>query len=300
MIVLTSDIAEFFSHWPVIAICTLCVICGPLGHWRKDFINELVGSVIMIVTLFPAGIWVGTGGHWQACGWHAGGVVLADWISGGPHVNPTVSLTMLALGKLRYPEFLCRVSAQLAGGVLTFPICRWFAKVFELPMFGGPTFDPAKVSLAAALWDEGVATFILCCAIFLLNWELPVRKNYLAKQSLTAAVIRFNIEMFCSSGCAMNPMIGTCWAIFLSSEAEGGRYAFPGDSSHYWCYWIAGFTGALLASLFYSLCSGTQFFGWKLQSRAKSEKRISRSTLVQCTGIEFWGPMRLRLLTIIG
>merc|ERR550532_1795556 len=103
---------------------------------------------------------------------------------------------MVALGRLPYPSFLCRVAAELAGGLVAFPLCRWIAGRLQLPPLGGPSFDYVAEPLGEPAGHEALATFVLCLGIFLLNWELPVRKLYIAKQGLTAVLIRFNLETF--------------------------------------------------------------------------------------------------------
>ena len=71
--------------------------------------------------------------------------------------------------------------------------------------------------------------------------------------------IRYLIEIFPTAGPAMNPMLGTAWAVFASSTT-----GFPQNMEHYYVYWISPILGAITASFFYAVYSGDSFFGSKL------------------------------------
>eukprot|EP00928_Gymnodinium_smaydae_P031589 TRINITY_DN23141_c0_g1_i1.p1 TRINITY_DN23141_c0_g1~~TRINITY_DN23141_c0_g1_i1.p1 ORF type:complete len:292 (-),score=22.21 TRINITY_DN23141_c0_g1_i1:134-940(-) len=264
---------HFLASGPQALIFVVCLAHAPLGHRWDDFFKEFAGTIVMIVTQFPAGKWVARDCWWMAWLWHAAGVVGADWIAGGPNVNPSVAISMVALGKLKYSAFLCRVAAELAGGLVAFPLCRRFGSYFELPALGGPSFDHVNASVVGPAIDEFLATGVLCLAIYLMNWELAVKKYYLVKQSLTAIVIRFNLETFKRSGCAMNPMLGTTWAVFLSSSGKAGVYALPSEAAHYLCYWVASFAGALLSAFLYATIKGVPWFGWQSRKAASASKK---------------------------
>merc|ERR1719419_1609977 len=150
----------------------------------------------MILLTFPAGKWIGRTIWWHGWLWHAFGVIAADWVAGGPHVNPSVSFSFFLLGELTYPVLVCRVAAQLAAGLVTFPLCQALSQILGLPRISGPFFNPVKTSLTVAAWDEAAATCLLCLGIFLLNRELPIRKSYLVKQSMTAGVVRAMLWAF--------------------------------------------------------------------------------------------------------
>ena len=113
---------------------------------------------------------------------------------------------------------------------------------------------------------------LLCFVIYIVNWELNFGKHhYWIKQTLTAIGIRFLIVAFPTSGPAMNPMLGTTWAVF----ASGGVY--PQDVRHYFVYWIASMLGAVVASFLYAIYDGCTFFGKTLpfgpiKTKAKAKK----------------------------
>jgi hypothetical protein len=144
---LASDIFAFLGCGPQALLLLACFLHVPLGQRRDDFFKEFFGTIIMVMTQFTPGKWVGQESWWYAWLCHAGGVIIADWIAGGPNVNPSVAFNLMALGMLPYPAFLCRVSAQFAGGLVAFSLCRWIATVLNLPALGGPSFDSTETPL---------------------------------------------------------------------------------------------------------------------------------------------------------
>jgi len=239
---------------------------APLGCLRNDFLKELLGMIILIFLTCTPGTWIGASAWWQSWMLHGVGVVVADWVAAGPNVNPSVSFAMFALGVVSYPVFLCRVSGQVLGAVIAFPLARTLARELDWRLLPGPTFDPAKVPTSHASWDEAAATFSLCMSIFVLNWVVPFRKVYLMKQSATAACVRGCLQAFPTAGPAMNPALATGWAFSANSEAPGG-YAFPSDAPHYVCYWASSFLGAFLASFAFGVCAGMPFLGVRFSPR---------------------------------
>jgi len=189
---------------------------------------------------------------------HALGVIAADKIGGGPQVNPAVSTSMYALGKVGYTEYFVRVAGQMAGGLVAFPLFLVFSNKLSLNALGGPAFSGTTASAASddAMYAEFTSTFLLCIAIYALNWEINFGKmHYWIKQLLTAVVIRVLIQAFPQAGPAMNPMLATTWATFDGDEPNP-----PVDSIHYLIYWVAPCAAAILASAVYVIYAGGTLF----------------------------------------
>lgn len=226
--------------------------------YLKAYTHEFIGTLLMISCTFSAGKWIGADS--QTVEWiaHACGVVAADYIGGGPHVNPAVSVSMWALGKVNYTEMYVRIAAQMGGGLVAFPLFHYVSDKFNMVPFGGPQFDSADDEHGGdAALSEFTATMLLCFLIYAVNFELHFGKyHYWIKQPLTAAGIRYLIVMFPRAGPAMNPMLGTAWAVWADDDSK-----FPGDPGHYLVYWVAPFAGALLASFAYVVYAGGTFFG---------------------------------------
>jgi flagellin-like protein len=60
--------------------------------YLKPFLQEVVGSIIMIAFTFSAGKWIGEESLWVAWTSHFFGVIAADYVGGGPMVNPAMSV----------------------------------------------------------------------------------------------------------------------------------------------------------------------------------------------------------------
>jgi len=229
------------------------------GKFKSEFRAEFIGTLLMIGLTFSPGKWIGQDSLPIAWIAHAAGVVAADKIGGGPHVNPSVSLSMYALGKTCYTEMFVRIMGSMAGGMVAFPVFKIVADTFGLTPLGGPEFDPKDDEEGIASgFSEFLAMILLMIIIYVLNWELNFGKfHYWIKQTLTAVGIRYLIETFPKAGPAINPMLGTTWYIFAYGE-------YPTHHGHYLTYWVASPLGAIFASCLYVVYAGGTVFGMKL------------------------------------
>jgi len=216
----------------------------------------------MIFLTFSPGKWIGVDSLALAWSAHAVGVVASDYIAGGPHVNPAMSLAMFSLGKCSYTEMYVRMAASCAGGLVAFPLFLYFSDTLGWEQLGGPEYSPTddKDDFSKAFMNEFFSFFFLAIMIFVLNFELNFGKHhYWIKQPMTAVGIRYLIQVFGLTGPAMNPMLGTAWAVFATGQAS-----FPEAAEHYFVYWGAPFLAALVASFGYAVYAGEKFFGEKL------------------------------------
>jgi len=270
---LTKLISQLASYTPPGLLLSLMGAFIVNSKFLPAYKDEFKGTLLMIAFTFSAGKWVGSDAWEVAWLAHFVGVIAADRIGGGPHVNPAVSVSMWSLGKCTYTEMYVRIAGQMGGGLLAFPLYRFLSDTLGWNALGGPEFSLLDDDGSnAAAFSEFLATIFLCFLIYLVNWELNFGKfHYWIKQSLTAIGIRYLIEVFPTAGPAMNPMLGTAWAIFNSSfdgESATGKWTnmgtFPAESEHYFVYWISSICGALVASFLYAIYSGDSFFGKKL------------------------------------
>lgn len=266
MLHLISSIASYIP--PGVVVCLASAFIGGSAY-LSSFIVELLGTCLMITLTFSPGKWVGVDSTMIAWTAHAMGVVASDKISGGPHVNPAVSVAMWSLGKCSYSEAFVRIAGAMGGGLLAFPLLRFFTDTVGFIPLGGPEYSPeGDEDASLSSFSEFAATFLLLVIIFVLNWELNFGKyHYWIKQTLTALGIRFLIEAFPTAGPSINPMLATSWAVFASGfkdDAWATSGFFPEDIRFYYVYWIASVSGALLASLGYVVYAGGTFFGKSL------------------------------------
>lgn len=231
------------------------------GKYFKQFRQEFVGTFLMIACTFSAGKWVGKDSIEVAWTAHFLGVIAADYFGGGPHVNPAVTLSMFCLGKASYTEAYIRVAAQMAGGLLAFPIYHAISDFMGWTSFGGPEFKMYGDHPVEAFLSEFGAMFFLMILIYVVNWEMNFGTyHYWIKQSLTAIGIRALIELFPTAGPAMNPMLATAWNVF----GVGTSFEFPSDMDHYIVYWLAPGLSSILASIAYVVYAGGTVFGAKI------------------------------------
>ena len=141
---------------PGLAICVASAFVAD-GAYLSVFRAEFVGTLLMIGFTFSPGKWIGADSLAVAWIAHALGVVAADKIGGGQHVNPAVTVSMFALGKCSYTEGFVRVMGAMAGGLVAFPLFKFVADTLGLTPLGGPEFDP-KVRVSALFEDFSAST----------------------------------------------------------------------------------------------------------------------------------------------
>uniref|UniRef100_A0A7S3LB05 Aquaporin n=1 Tax=Amphora coffeiformis TaxID=265554 RepID=A0A7S3LB05_9STRA len=271
-----DSLNSFFEFLPPGLVLSLLTAYIGQGRYVQAFRQEFVGTLLMVMCTFSAGKWVGKASMYQAWGAHALGVISADYIGGGPQVNPAVTVGMWSLGKVTYTEGFVRIAAQLGGGLIAFPLFHAVAEAYDLEPFGGPEFDIGDKNAAIeAFLSEFCATALLMWAIFLLNWEFHFGKyHYIIKQSLTAVAIRALIEFFPTAGPAMNPMLATSWAVF----GVGEKFNYPDDFMHYFVYWISPCMASVFACALYVIYNGGTLFGQTLPiGPLKPKKSIKKA-----------------------
>lgn len=257
--VISSIVTGLSEVIPPGLVLTLCAIPISNQKYMKTYVDEFIGTLLMIGLTFSPGKWIFADSLYLAWVVHAVGVVAADKIGGGQHVNPAVSVVMCALGKCDYTEMIVRIAGAMGGGLVAFPLFKLMTDTLGWTELGGPEFNPMNdEDGSSAAWSEFTATFLLLLVIYLVNWELNFGKmHYWIKQTLTAVAIRVLIQVFPTAGPAMNPMLGTTWAVFAGGD-------FPDDVRHYFVYWIAACLGSLASGFVYAVYDGCEFFGRKL------------------------------------
>lgn len=253
---LVGNIADVLP--PGLLLTLLAIPIANSKHF-KTYIAEFIGTILMVGLTFSPGKWIFSESLYLAWAVHSLGVIAADKIGGGQHVNPAVSVAMFSLGKCDYTEMYVRIAGSMGGGLVAFPLFKAMTDVLGWIPLGGPEFNPeGDADGSSGAWSEFTATMLLCFLIYLVNWELNFGKHhYWIKQFLTAVGIRALIEIFPTAGPAMNPMLGTTWAVFAYGS-------YPDDIRHYLVYWIAAILGSLVSAFAYAVYDGCKFFGMDL------------------------------------
>jgi len=255
--VLKGGIDEVTSFFPAGLILSVLAGCVEHKKYWSAYVKEFIGTLLMVCFTFSSGKWFGQSDIMIAWAGHAVGVVLADYIGDGQHVNPAVTVSMWALNKCTYTEAFVRIAGQMGGGLVAFPLFHFASEKLNLTPFGGPESTPDNE--VDAFISEFTASFLLMWVIYILNWEFNFGKfHYIIKQTLTAVAIRALIEFFPTAGPAMNPMLATAWYVF----GVGTNGEYPEDSSHYFVYWFGPFVAGILAAITYIILDGNdKLFG---------------------------------------
>jgi MIP family channel proteins len=203
---------------------------------------ELLGTFTL--TFIGAGaVIAGTGGLVGVALAHGFALAMAVYVSQGGHINPAVTIAMLATRRARLAEALSFIGFQLAGAVLAayalkqlFPEAAVAAARLGATLGTPENMAALKVVKTAAL--EGILTFILLMTIFAVAVDKRGPKNiYGLAIGLTMAMDILAAGPL--TGASMNP-------------ARSFGPAFIGG---YWeshaAYWLGPILGALAAAITY-------------------------------------------------
>lgn len=161
---------DFIDFLPPGIILSLAAGCIAERKYFDVYVKEFIGAVMMIAFTFSAGKWIGQNSIPVAWTFHAIGVVAADYFGGGQQVNPAVTMSMWALGKVSYTEAFVRVAGQMGGGMIAFPLFHAIAVSLEWEPLGGPQFSMEANGEAAI--SEFVSTFLLMWVIYIVSMFL--------------------------------------------------------------------------------------------------------------------------------
>jgi len=93
---------DFALTGSVVAILGSCASLIPLGKEKYSFVKEFFGMFFIVGFTFTPGKWVGTEAWWHSWMWHGAGIIAADLLCGGGHVNPSMSYALYAVGYVTY------------------------------------------------------------------------------------------------------------------------------------------------------------------------------------------------------
>jgi MIP family channel proteins len=210
----------------------------------KSALAEFIGTFTLV--------FIGAGAGATAGGSGAGllGVALAHgfallvivyaWGSvSGAHVNPAVTLGVLATGRMPVAKALVYWVAQFAGAITAAFLLRWLVGVetglgqTKGLFTDGPAADPAKVVVI-----EAILTFFLLCAVFASG--IFGRNGNVAGLAIGMVLTMDIIAGGSLTGASMNP-----------ARTLGPALA-AGDLSYLWMYLVGPFIGGLAGALLFN------------------------------------------------
>jgi MIP family channel proteins len=226
------------------------------GELIGTFALTFIGAGAIVVTTY-------TGGHPGLVGIAlAHGVVLAIVVSAtmnisGGHINPAVTLAMVATGRIKIVPAIAYIIAQCAGAIVAgFLLAYIFGSISAGPasmsgsdaiaksMLGTPNFNTQLMTFGSAILIESILTFLLVFAIF--GTAVDDRAPHIGGWGIGLMV---GVDILMGgplTGAAMNPArtIGTL---------IGGGSVTSGLWSQHAVYWIGPVLGAILGALAYDI-----------------------------------------------
>jgi len=195
-----------------------------------------------------------------AMGGTAAALIYSPWgRRSGAHLNPSVTLTFLRLGKVKREDAVFYAAAQAAGGLLGVLLCALLLKdALAHPAVSFVATVPGPAGPAAAFAAEGGISFVLILTVLAVASSRRPRLTGLAAAVLVAAWITFEAPL---SGMSMNP------ARTVASALPSGIWTAA------WIYFLAPPLGMLL---------GAQTFGALTSWQARHCAKLDHAPGVRC------------------
>lgn len=153
----------------------------------------------------------------------------------GAHMNPSVTLTFLRLGKIDPADAAFYVGAQFAGGLLAVGlVALWARGALSHPSVRFAATRPGQAGPGGAFFGETAISFLLMTTVLLVsNSPRLMHWTGLAAGLLVACFITFEAPL---SGMSMNP------ARTMATALPSGMF------TGLWIYFTAPLAGMLLAA----------------------------------------------------
>jgi aquaporin TIP len=155
----------------------------------------------------------------------------------GAHINPAVTVSLLAAGKIKPADAAVYGVSQLVGAVLGALACEALLGKGAAAE-GATTVTTAKLSLLQGMALEAVLTFILVLVIF--GTAVDMRAQKMPALFIGATVAADILVGGPFTGASMNP------------ARSFGPALIGGVWKHHWVYWVGPLLGGALAGLLYS------------------------------------------------
>ncbi len=157
----------------------------------------------------------------------------------GVHINPAVTISLLAGGKIKPADAVGYIISQLIGATLAgFALLVIYPDPAKAAFLGTPTLG-ANVGVLTAIFAEAVMTFFLVLAVW--GSGVDARTSGPAVGMAIGMVVTMDILMGGPlTGAAMNP-----------ARALGPALA-SGHLNDWYVYWIGPVIGALAAAILYN------------------------------------------------
>ncbi|CAI5465564.1 unnamed protein product [Closterium sp. Yama58-4] len=186
----------------------------------------------------------------------------ASGISGG-HINPAVTLGMLAVGLVDVITAAAYVAAQLIGGVFGAGLVKAITPASTHDALGAHVLG-AGVSIGQGVLTEIILTAILVYAVFATAVD-PKGPSHLAPMLIGFSVLVDHIVGVPLTGASMNP------------ARSFGAAVWSNVWENHWIYWVGTIIGACVVSVAYCLVFLVpREYGDKVKALSPSRAGVAR------------------------
>jgi aquaporin-4 len=213
--------------WLAEAIATFCLVFfGPL--------SVTVAAALFGTGLSIEGILMISAAHGAAIGI----MIYAFGHISGAHINPAVTIAMVATRNIKGPDAAGYIGSQIVGAIIAA-----YAHMLLLPVYGaevnfGTQGGPSEFlnfSAAAGVGAEMIFTFFLVTTIFMAAVHKKAAAG-MAGIAIGGMIFLLHIVGVPLTGASMNP------ARTLGPAIVSGYW------DYHWIYWVGPIAGALLAA----------------------------------------------------
>jgi aquaporin Z len=171
----------------------------------------------------------------------------------GCHINPAISISMFAAGKIKLKNMIIYVVVQCIGAVIAAALIYGIASrspgigldITNLGQNGYDAASPGGFSMASGFMAEVVLTFIFLLVIFGSTSE-RAPKGF-AGISIGFSLVLIHLVGIPITGTSVNPARSLGPAVMVA-VLDGGTAL-----SQLWLFWVAPIIGALLAATVWRL-----------------------------------------------
>ncbi len=210
----------------------------------KKYIAELIGTMVLVLmgcgAAVFAGSTIGSVGISFAFGLSVLAMVYAIGGISGCHINPAVTISMFAAGKINSKDAALYILAQCIGGVIGAGVLYWIASgrsSFNIAVSGLGANQFTSFSLTSAFVAEVVMTFIFLLVIH-GSTSNRAPKGF-AGLSIGLSLVLIHLVSMPITGTSVNPARSLGPALFVGGAAL----------NQLWLFWLAPIIGGLLAAV---------------------------------------------------
>jgi aquaporin Z len=222
----------------------------------KKYVAEMIGTLVLVLmgcgSAVLAGSYIGFVGISFAFGLAVLAMVYAIGGISGCHINPAISISMLAAGKISVKDAVMYVIAQCVGATIGAALLYSIAvgnptyslSVNGLGQNGFDAASPAGFSMASAFIAEVLLTFIFLLVIHGSTSE-KAPKGF-AGISIGLSLVLIHLVGIPVTGTSVNPARSLGPAVIFGLVDSTAL-------SQLWLFWAAPIVGALLAAVVWKI-----------------------------------------------